>query len=118
LDLSCFQEQCFDDLSLANKLLNDFAETAYARVAQLESGLSRCDLQELARRAHALQGVAGLLGAVPLWNITTQLEVAAMAENLTLIRLRVRQVRQQIRRPLEVIPDTLAAFQGGSHSHL
>jgi HPt (histidine-containing phosphotransfer) domain-containing protein len=60
-------------------LLDDFLETTFADLAEMDSARQAGDLAAVARQAHKIKGAARLVGAWPLGEAAAEVEAAAKA---------------------------------------
>ena len=108
IDVRLLMEQCSGNASFAVALLEEFARTGHDRVLEMDEEFAQGNLGAIAKQAHSLIGVAGIMAAGKLVEVTMRLQAAARAEDLVLTRELVRQLRHEMRRVLDDIPHVCA----------
>ena len=98
-------DQCGNDTEFAVSMLDEFANNILDRVTQIKYGLADGDFAALALAAHALTGVAGILGASPLGNLCENLDHAANDNDLAMIKTLVDQLVSEIQRCQNALPE-------------
>ena len=110
IDVGLLLERCMDDASLALMVLAKFEEQAASDLAGLVRSVATQEnggngsTAEAARRAHALRGTAGAIGATELMNAASQLEEAAHTGTMSLAQELATTVVAEIRRCLGSVP--------------
>ena len=98
-------DQCGNDTEFALSMLDEFANNIPDRVTQMKYGLADGDFAALALAAHALTGVAGILGAKPLGNLCENLDHAANDNDLDMIKTLVDQLVSETQRCQNALPE-------------
>ncbi len=111
IDVALLTEQCLGNLSFALTLLEEFDKTGQQRVDAIEAHAGQHNLALVAELAHSLKGVVGILGADVLWEITSNLQSTAHANNLAHTFALIPQLRLEMKRVLDYIP-TIRAMAG------
>jgi HPt (histidine-containing phosphotransfer) domain-containing protein len=115
IDVALLLDRCMDDAGLALKVLKVFED----QTGETLKGLQRCaslaangaTVEEAARRAHALRGSAGAIGATQLFNIASELEEAAHAGTVALAEQLAAAVAAELRRCVECMPSVKQQLQ-------
>jgi HPt (histidine-containing phosphotransfer) domain-containing protein len=108
IDVAVLLDRCMDDAGLALKVLRVFEE----QTSETLKGLERCaklgaggaSVEEAARRAHALRGSAGAIGANILFEVATRLEEAAHAGTVEAAERLALEVVAELRRCVACMP--------------
>lgn len=108
---------CLGMPTFAVSLLNEFARTARSRVEGFEASFKEANLPAISELAHALKGVAGVLGARPLRQTTIEMEAACQAGDLLLTAQLLDTVRTGIERILHDIPEISKSLLSGNGQH-
>lgn len=74
LDIASGLKRVMGNAALYRKLLIDFAESLPSGRDQLKQAIHATDWEEARKEAHGLKGVAGNIGAMPLFNVTQSIE--------------------------------------------
>jgi HPt (histidine-containing phosphotransfer) domain-containing protein len=69
------------DPAQTRALLDDFLETTFADLAEMDSARQAGDLAAVARQAHKIKGASRLVGAMPLGEAAAGVEAAAKASD-------------------------------------
>lgn len=86
-------------------MLDEFAKTSQSRLDAFDAALADHDQVAIASQAHALLGVAGILGAGALMETCSNLESAANdADDLESTRELIRQLRDKVDQVIDFIP--------------
>lgn len=108
IDVTLLLDRCMDDPGLALKVLMVFED----QTSETLKGMERCaslassgiSVDDVARRAHALRGSAGAVGATSLFEIATRLEEAAHAGTVSMTEKLAADVAAELRRCVECLP--------------
>ena len=102
IDTERLLESCMGHTVFATSLLHEFANTADDYLSEFESRAGRGDRQAVYESAHSLRGVAGIIGATALHEISIDLEIACQTPDAELdsvllsIYSEIQHVRQTI----------------------
>ena len=108
IDVRLLMEQCSGNASFAAALLEEFARTGHDRVLEMDEEVAQGNLGAIAKQAHSLIGVAGIMAANDFVDVTTHLQAAAHDEDLVLARALIQQLRHEVRRVIDHIPHVCA----------
>lgn len=103
IDTEKLLESCMGQPVFAMSLLQEFAETADGCLADFEIHSVRGDRQAVYESAHTLRGVAGIIGATALHEMSIDLEIACrtpeaeLASVLRSLYSEIQYVQQTIR---------------------
>ncbi|HVU64066.1 MAG TPA: Hpt domain-containing protein [Phycisphaerales bacterium] len=108
IDVGVLLERCMDDAGLALRVLMVFQD----QTSETLKGLERCaslsttgtSVDEVARRAHALRGSAGAIGATGLFDVASKLEEAAHAGTISLTERLAGEVAAELKRCMDCVP--------------
>ena len=81
-DIQPLMERLMGSEELARTVLETFRVSARTHLAELRAALREGNAEAVEQIAHAVKGAAGTVGAVPIWEITEQLEQSAGKGNL------------------------------------
>lgn len=105
IDHARLLRQCCNDKSFVLMMLDEFAKTSQSRLDAFDAALADHDQVAIASHAHALLGVAGILGAGALTEICSNLQSAVSnADNIGLIGELIRQLHDEVGRIIEYRP--------------
>jgi HPt (histidine-containing phosphotransfer) domain-containing protein len=105
IDLQQLLENCLGMPMFAVSLLDEFARTAASRIEAFEEKFKEANLPAIAELAHALKGVAGIIGARSLREYTIEIESACQNQDLPMTAQLVHTIRVGILRIQHDIPD-------------
>jgi HPt (histidine-containing phosphotransfer) domain-containing protein len=117
IDVPALFKQCMGNMSFALALLEEFERTGYERLEEFAVQAANGDLTATADLAHGLIGVAGVLAAKTLRELSAKIESVARAGDAMRTRELVSQLRDEMQRCLDYIPDIRATAQR-SHDSL
>lgn len=101
-------DQCLGNLDFALMLLEEFAKTSPSRLDAFDAALAEKDHATIASKAHALKGTAGILAADALMETCSNLESFAKKEDWNLARDLTQQLRHEMQRTIDFIPNIRA----------
>ena len=105
IDLRLLLENCLRKPLFAVSLLEEFARTAAGRLAEFEDQSQQGNLRTIAEMAHGLRGVADILGASALREVTVDTEAACQDGDLAQTQRLVQQLRREVQRIQHDIPN-------------
>lgn len=97
-------ERCMGNLNSARTLLDEFEATSRSCLDVLDAGLAESNYAAISAKAHSLKGVAGILIANTLKDLSSKLESAAKDADGNRTRDLIQQLRHEIQRTLDFIP--------------
>ena len=108
IDVPTLTDHCLDNLAFGLTLLEEFAKTAHDRVEALANQVAQANLNEVAAMAHALKGVVGMLAMHSLFKIFVSMESAVRDSDLASLQSQVSELRDEMQRVLDYIPNVRA----------
>jgi len=97
-------EICMGNLATAQATLEEFERQATADLEKVQSCLAANDYRRTADVAHALKGAAGIIDAVEVRRIATDLEAMGRACDLGHANQSLDDLRAEVRRCLDYLP--------------
>lgn len=101
-------DRCSGNAAFAVQVLKVFASTGQERSDDIKRCVVGADFDQIARLAHALAGVAGMLDAERLCDLARQLDVSARAYDLDCVTRISDQLQSELQRCLSEIPNICA----------
>jgi len=77
LDVEMLLDQCMGQRAFAEEIFNDFESGLATRIGELKYAVRTEALEEAATIAHSLKGAAGIIGAIRLQRVASELEAAS-----------------------------------------
>lgn len=108
INLDQLREQCMGDLDFALMLLDEFEKTSQSRLDAFDAVLFEQNHSALTSKAHALKGVAGILGASALMEICENLESQSSDTDWNQTRDLIEQLYHEYQRTIAFIPTVRA----------
>ncbi len=107
IDLLDLLQRCLDDATFCGMILHKFVNRSADQLAAMERALEAGNMQELAREAHTLQGVAANLSAACLRSRAEALENAVRQNDLSGARQALDETRSEIVRCTTIVPELM-----------
>jgi CheY-like chemotaxis protein len=98
-----FREVTMDDPVLARGLVESFVESMESRLQELETALSRLDLETAGRAAHTVVGASANLGASRMEAIAVKMEEAAGRQDAAALREQLPNLRARYKAAAEAL---------------
>lgn len=105
IDSSLFHAQCLGDLDFAATLLEMFETTSSSRLKDFEAALAEGNYDAIAENAHALRGVAGILGATTLIDVCSNLGSNSSRGDRGQTHDLIQTLLHEIQRVIDFIPN-------------
>jgi len=109
LDVQALLDRCMRDVSVIIAVLERFEAQASDDLQRLTACIDERDARSTANIAHALKGAAGTISASTLCNVAAELEQMASAGDLDDAAARLGQLRFEVKRCLEYLPQARLA---------
>jgi HPt (histidine-containing phosphotransfer) domain-containing protein len=103
LDLALAMRRLGGNSALTRKLVQRFAQTQCNTVERIRTALAINDMDSVMRQAHTTKGLAGNIGATPLFGLTQEVERAAKSGNLQALGLAVGEMETALLALIEQI---------------
>lgn len=110
IDLDAFLNQSMGNTEFALSMLDKFNGTVSERIAALRLAAECAELQEIAARAHALKGVAGIFFARRMCEVCSDLTNTASTNDIEGSRKLVQRLCCEIRHFIDYAPSIRAAL--------
>lgn len=114
IELGLLLQNCLGMPLFAVSLLEEFARTAVSRVESFEEQFKEANLSAISELAHALKGVAGILCARTLREMSINIEAACQNGDLLLTGQLIHNLRKHVQRILHDIPNICVSFRNGN----
>ena len=111
LDVPALTAHCMGNLDFGLKLLEEFQKDALDRVETIDREVMLGNLNAVGEMAHSLKGVAAILAANSLRDVSIALQSAAQEGDVSRLQNLVQQLRGEMRRLLDYIPLVRATAQ-------
>lgn len=111
INWSALIDRCSGNTAFALRALKVFGSTGQERSDEIQRAVADADFDRLAWSAHALAGIAGMLDAERLCDLSVKLDASARARNLTRATQLADQLQSEMQRCLSEIPNIRARFQ-------
>ncbi len=108
LDIPASLQRWGGNDALVVRLLKKFCNRAEADLKEIEDSILSRDAEQIARLAHALKGAAAYVAGNKLCSIARQLESTALSGNLKQADASLAELRNEMKRVLDYIPQALA----------
>jgi len=97
-------EQCGGNKMIAGAVLEEFLVQVPADIGEMESSLTSGDLLTASKAAHRLKGTAGVLGAMRLYPLCAELEMAGKSGDVAKTAAIFSEVKVEAQRCADAVP--------------
>jgi HPt (histidine-containing phosphotransfer) domain-containing protein len=114
IDAAALLKRCRGKAELATRLLNTFAASVDAQLAELRATLDAANWEVFTRTAHTIKGASANLAANPVSAAAADLERLGKAADASLAAETLARLESEIRACVEFIPRALSSDQSSN----
>jgi HPt (histidine-containing phosphotransfer) domain-containing protein len=118
IDTSALLKRCRGKSELATRLLNTFAASVDAQLAELRATLDGANWEVFTRVAHTIKGASANLAAEPVRAAAADLEQLGKAADAGAAEAALARLEAELRECVAYIPRALPAAEGGTKTNM
>ncbi|MCA9007739.1 MAG: response regulator, partial [Planctomycetaceae bacterium] len=104
IDSTALMNFCSGNMELINSLLDELESSGTERITQIQKSANTSDARGVAEAAHSLKGASSILCAKKLKELSSAIEQAGEAAELTEITILIEEVAEEMQRCLDDLP--------------
>ncbi|MCA9019727.1 MAG: response regulator [Planctomycetaceae bacterium] len=104
IDSAALMKFCSGNLELISSLLDELESSGTERITQIQKSANTSDARGVAEAAHSLKGASSILCAKKLKELSSAIEQAGEAAELTEITILIEEVAEEMQRCLDDLP--------------